>query len=364
MVDARPYPYHRWPSVSGEEVERARAWARHGPLAALRRGSARAGSWLGTRPVLRLQAPPRSEPWPLALDPIVAVVLEAPTGARSLLVLDALLAAHLVDRTLGGDGEHLDAIAGPLRELERGILAYAMARWLAGTGSSLRVAAVLTSAAAGELLGPGSPLAWRLELELGRERGALTIWTPPGPAPLELPRSLPTWAAELPVELAVQAGVVELDARTLARLGPGDVVLPDRTTLRRGSAGPEGAVWLEPSGGGSSWRAELCPGGLRITSECEPAPRRRTAQLVTEESVSDAKPLLETLGDTPVTLSLELARFALPLAELATLGPGEVVRTGAAIGERVVLRAGDKTIATGELVEVEGEVGVRILELP
>ena len=40
-----------------------------------------------------------------------------------------------------------------------------------------------------------------------------------------------------------------------------------------------------------------------------------------------------------------------------------VIVTGAAIGTRVVLRAGKQAVAFGELVDVDGEVGVRILEV-
>lgn len=73
--------------------------------------------------------------------------------------------------------------------------------------------------------------------------------------------------------------------------------------------------------------------------------------------------LLETAGDVPVELVVELARFELPLAELAGLAPGEVLATGRALGERVLLRAGERVVAVGELVEVEGEIGVRVLRV-
>ncbi len=72
---------------------------------------------------------------------------------------------------------------------------------------------------------------------------------------------------------------------------------------------------------------------------------------------------LAAVGDTPVTLSVEIARLTLPYEELAKLRPGEVLRTGHAVGDRVTLRAGDVVIATGELVDVEGEVGVRLERL-
>jgi flagellar motor switch/type III secretory pathway protein FliN len=68
-------------------------------------------------------------------------------------------------------------------------------------------------------------------------------------------------------------------------------------------------------------------------------------------------------GDAAVSVSVEIARFTMPLEELAALRAGEVVVTGRAIGEQVAIRAGERTIASGELVDVDGEVGVRILTL-
>lgn len=76
----------------------------------------------------------------------------------------------------------------------------------------------------------------------------------------------------------------------------------------------------------------------------------------------DASPL-EAMGDTPVQLTVELARLSVPLGELASLAPGAVLRTGRPLGEPVQLRAGDRVIGQGELVEVEGELGVRLLDL-
>lgn len=67
--------------------------------------------------------------------------------------------------------------------------------------------------------------------------------------------------------------------------------------------------------------------------------------------------------DTPIELCLELARFTLPLSELASLQPGDVLDTGRAVGTHVTLTAGGRAVALGELVEIEGDVGLRVLEL-
>jgi len=46
----------------------------------------------------------------------------------------------------------------------------------------------------------------------------------------------------------------------------------------------------------------------------------------------------------------------------AAIGRGDVIALGRRVGEAVVLRVGGVPVARGELVEIEGEVGVRIIE--
>ena len=52
--------------------------------------------------------------------------------------------------------------------------------------------------------------------------------------------------------------------------------------------------------------------------------------------------------------------MTLPLETLASLRVGQVLETGRAIGERVRLCAGSQVVAEGELVRVDGEIGVRL----
>ena len=60
---------------------------------------------------------------------------------------------------------------------------------------------------------------------------------------------------------------------------------------------------------------------------------------------------LAAVGDTPVTLSVELGRLTLPYEELAKLRPGEVLRTVAAeLGAREVI--GNEKIAKVSIVGV------------
>jgi flagellar motor switch/type III secretory pathway protein FliN len=50
-------------------------------------------------------------------------------------------------------------------------------------------------------------------------------------------------------------------------------------------------------------------------------------------------------------------------AEWAALRPGDVVQSGRRIDHAVILRTGGREIARGELVDIEGEIGVRITQV-
>lgn len=66
-------------------------------------------------------------------------------------------------------------------------------------------------------------------------------------------------------------------------------------------------------------------------------------------------------SDAPIELQVEIARFSVSLGELQRLQAGDVLTTGRKIGERVSVQVGGQAFAEGELVDVDGEVGVRLL---
>jgi len=82
-----------------------------------------------------------------------------------------------------------------------------------------------------------------------------------------------------------------------------------------------------------------------------------------EEPGQSADATLEALADAPIEIVVELGRCSLSLGELSALRPGEVVLSGQRVGGTVTLRAGDRAVASGELVDVEGEVGVRLTDV-
>jgi type III secretion protein Q len=114
----------------------------------------------------------------------------------------------------------------------------------------------------------------------------------------------------------------------------------------------------------TAWWCTAEAGGLRLEriEQLAELPLGEGRRMMGDEDTTTTT-AVERLGDAPVEVTVELARFSLALEELGRIAPGEVLVTGRAVGERVVLRAADRAIATGELVDVDGEVGVRVARL-
>jgi flagellar motor switch/type III secretory pathway protein FliN len=75
----------------------------------------------------------------------------------------------------------------------------------------------------------------------------------------------------------------------------------------------------------------------------------------------DGTATLEALEDAPVVVRVELGSVEMAARAWAALGPGDVITLGRRIGDPAILRVGGVEVARGELVQVEGEYGVRIL---
>lgn len=79
-----------------------------------------------------------------------------------------------------------------------------------------------------------------------------------------------------------------------------------------------------------------------------------------DEVAPEAAGLLE---DITVAMVVELGRVMVSAADVVQLRPGQVIELARAPGEPVDLVVDGKRIGKGELVEIDGELGVRILSL-
>ncbi|MFY3197166.1 type III secretion system cytoplasmic ring protein SctQ [Achromobacter xylosoxidans] len=161
-------------------------------------------------------------------------------------------------------------------------------------------------------------------------------------------------ADAVPVRIAACLGWTELDAAQLRSLAPRDTVFLDHCLVS-----PEGELWL---GAGAQ--------GLRVR-------RQDSSYLVTQgwtslmtetpQSPQDADAGAQTPLDIdaiPVRLTFELGERLITLGELRQLQPGETFDLARPLAEGPVLvRANGALVGSGELVEIDGRIGVTLHRL-
>jgi flagellar motor switch/type III secretory pathway protein FliN len=377
--NVRAYPYERWPRFH----KRDQLWLR-GVVRALPRRFDRAQSelaaLLGATVELRMAA---AEVWPVErargalLAPLVVVSLELRVGAEAFPLLCEIAperAASLVDRVLGGDGRAAHVAGDALDDLSAGVLGYLAARVCATAGAEVRVCAVtIDPAAARAALTGRRALVWPLHLRVaGTDQGSVRIFVAEatGDRLASLPigplEGLPIALRTLQLPLCAHLARVVVRRSQLCELEPGAAIVPQRSGLQRSGLGFSGHVELHVIGSRRhAWRCAARADELvleAIEALCEENSVSETKRI--HEAESPPSDSVDTLaGDAPVELCLELARFTLRLHELSALRAGEVLNTGKAIGESVSISAAGKLVAHGELVDIEGQVGVRIVEL-
>jgi type III secretion system YscQ/HrcQ family protein len=164
----------------------------------------------------------------------------------------------------------------------------------------------------------------------------------------------------LPLDLCVVVAAPWLGAHELGALREGDALVIGASELVRieTSGRWRGPALLAPSTATTGLSATLDETHLVLGGEVRPLDAAEADMTKSH----DNEALVEALGDVPVVVRVEIGEVRMAAREWAALGKGDVISLGARIGERVVLRAGGVPIARGDLVDVEGEIGVRIAE--
>jgi type III secretion system YscQ/HrcQ family protein len=346
MPPPRVRPLPALPRVSRGDLAAARQTLRASPFSRL---DGPGGEGLSFR--WRRAEPPDPEEG-------VAVLLSSAAG-RAGLVLDEAPVQAAVATALGAP---VDPLTGPPSEGERGVFAHLLARRLAGSGWRVR-AVFVGPAPLRELLGDDAVHRFAGELTVRGVVGpcALRHGTL-SPAGLVRPPPLPA-AAGWPVDVHLVGEPLRLDLGTLRSLRPGDAVLPDAAGLGLDEAGPAGPCWLRV---GPSGRAPCHLRGRRlkllgpVTANDSDAPDAAPASpfLAPAPGADDPDGLAASL---PMSVEVRLGTLRMTVGELSGLVPGAVLTTGRAVGAEVSLRVGDREVAAAELVDVDGELGVRVL---
>lgn len=309
-------------------------------------------------------------------------------ATRIGLGIDANIAHALVDRLLGFD--RLDAESRlAVTPVEWGILSYVVAGTLSRLASGppgplgawdLSVDRVGPDPFDGS--GQGRVITIRWPVILGPTTGSLRLWLPepfvarwltfdslpPGPAAglaARLPGLVGVWKAE--------AGKVALP-RGLRTLRVGGVLPLSESLLAGAPQNLGGSVVLTIDITGKSSRTTIpcvpvpLSGGARLTVLGLPrqAPSTRESIHVAgpqPSAPSSGDPGSAGATDVPVTLIVELGRVNLSLGRLADLKEGDVIELGRHSKAPIELTSGGRLVARGELVQIDTELGVRVLQV-
>jgi type III secretion protein Q len=171
--------------------------------------------------------------------------------------------------------------------------------------------------------------------------------------PVERDETLAAQLLAARVSAVCRAGQASLSHEAWRALGGGDVVLFEGLRWEGQDLVGSGRLLLR---GFELW-GDLSPQGFSLNRV------QGRGVLQEQDMVTQANERNAGMPPLPVEVEIELTRLLLPLSELAGLKPGRVLPLRISASEPVVLRVGDRAVARAELVDIEGEVGARILGL-
>ena len=185
--------------------------------------------------------------------------------------------------------------------------------------------------------------AWRGALSGGAVDRLLARW----PAP---PHAL----SQLPLPGRLWIGATELPASVVGELRPGDAVVIET-----------------PAGGGlmltvaERWAASARRhnGTAVLTEALRPLRNTERENSMAASGPGSTPEDAGSLEAVPVRLSFDAGRLDIPLSEVRRLQAGSILPLGRGAAELVEISANGRRIGTGELVEVDGAVAVRIVRL-
>ncbi len=356
----------------------------------------------------------------LAAPVFLAVLAPLPQKTRGLLEVELKLAHQAIDLLLGGSGE--SAPTRPLTEIEEGVMTYvvietlkAIAPTLDASLPKLRIEGLVRNAAEGAALIPEdeSLAVVTFDATLGENQGLIRLFlpqtvlekcNPPDASPVRDAKVEADLAANahrlshVKVVLRAEIGKVEIQGADLQGLNEGDVVLVDALSCR-----PD-----KSEGGSARLRVGLARNGsllatvglkngrfmAKIGSADDDPPPQPGAEAAAEEAKAELESqaqdgeetpddgaqeesfdndqgsdeMAENAGaglvnDIPLQMTVELGRVTMTGEELVGLSTGHVFDLNKLSGEPLDLSVNGKVIGRGEVVEVDGNLGIRIVEL-
>lgn len=332
---------------------------------------------------------------------LLAAIRIEPGGARLLAEIGLPLGQLLVRRVLGGNQPLAGAAAvsvQPLTSADKGVLELVVVKllddmqraWGGQAEATLHLERVYDGGetAAAAVLGNGPVLVVSAGLTFDNRRDAVRLLVPRDDIPKlseQLERTIDPAGSTIEelyhryadvvgvtrIELACEVGAMKIARRELRELEPGSICFPEQLSLRIENDAVVGEVTLTPGLG--TGRAKI---HARLTQYATPARMELidfelgASGRPEEHAMTDPTQGHEELGDgvamlddVPMPMVIELGRLSLTVRDLAKLRRGQVLELARGAEDPVNLVVDGHLVGTGKLVNVEGEIGVQILEL-
>ncbi len=152
----------------------------------------------------------------------------------------------------------------------------------------------------------------------------------------------------LETNIFLEIGTASVSIQDINNLETSDIILLDNSSFRT-----EGLLHLRFNT------------HLYCSAQLIAEPTRQLTITTGWNTMSDNEPKqnLQQINQIPVQLSFDLGQKTLSFNEVKQLRPGYVIDLTQALPEVVQIRAQNKLIGTGELVDISGRIGIRILSL-
>lgn len=146
-----------------------------------------------------------------------------------------------------------------------------------------------------------------------------------------------------PTHTWVEAGKLSLTMQELSQLQPSDILL------------------MEHAGEANS----AC---LRLRSDQFFYASINNNQLTIESGIQNMsdeinEEVINSIEEVPVRITFDLGDMVMPFKEIQSLNKGCVIDLNKPVSNAVTIRSLNKVIGTGELVDIDGHIGVRIINL-
>lgn len=306
---------------------------------------------------------------------LTAQWLSPQVGTRVGLGLETALAQRVIDRVLGHERtpaqQHL-----PTTPVEWGFWTVLAAKLTEAINGSSHLGRLVLDRVGPDPFDPtglGScfTVTWEL-LHRDQPVGVVRLWLPVtmihAAGPLE---ATPAEAGnearigetqdQVAIEGRVQAGTVVYNGG-LGSLRPKLVIPWPNAPLAGTMPHLSGPVICRLGEGSERWSftGQILPNSQTLQMEVlqKPKPAATTQNRAVTMS-ADAN----TAADQPLTLTVELGRLSLSPASLADLNPGDLLELNRNSREPVELTSGDRVVARGEIVQMDADLGIRILQV-